>query len=74
MSNEWVQQSCAKIRVRPTWILAAAGAGGIGLHAAIGWRYTTDPQAEQRLTWIGYFLMGLGELRIDLLRARWSDS
>ena len=64
MSNDSVQPTCAKIPVRPPWILAAAAAIGIGLQTAIGWSYTTDPQAEQWLTWIGYFLMGLGALLI----------
>lgn len=64
MSNEAVKQARANIRVRPTWILAAAGAGGIGLHAAVDWSYTTGPHAEQWLTWIGYVLMGFGMLLI----------
>ena len=64
MSNDSLQPTCAKIPVRPPWILAAAAAIGIGLQTAIGWSYTTDPQAEQWLTWIGYFLMGLGALLI----------
>jgi len=64
MSEQDVQASCAAIRVKPPWILAAAAAIGIGLQTAIGWSYTTNPRAEQWLTWVGYFVMGLGGLLI----------
>lgn len=69
MSHEPAGPTCAKIRIKPPWILAGYGAIAIALHAWTGWDYTSDAKLEAWLAWTGYALTGCGGLL--LLLADW---
>jgi len=66
VSREPVRPACARIRVKPPWILAGSGAIAIAFHALTGWSYTADMKLEAWLDWTGYALTGCGGLLLFL--------
>jgi len=69
MSHTSARPACARMRIKPPWILVGCGAFAIAFHALTGWNYTTDLELEAWLDWTGDALTGCGGLL--LLLALW---
>lgn len=74
MTRDAAPPSCADIPIKPPWLLAAAAVVGIGLHAALRWTYTVDPEVEQWLSWGGYALTAIGGLLMLLANQQFRNA